>query len=114
MRSFPILIGRGLDLERETKARKRILIENEDFNGKESFEYERSETEALCSCQPSGRGGKSPRKADDDFSFWIRGKIIPYVRRGSGIYSHCGDDSREDPPVLIPNTEVKLSYAEST
>ena len=25
-----------------------------------------------------------------------------------------GDDSREDPPVPIPNTEVKLSYAEST
>ena len=32
----------------------------------------------------------------------------------SGLYSHCGDDSGEDPPVLIPNTEVKLSYAEST
>ena len=30
------------------------------------------------------------------------------------IYSHCGDDSGEDPPVLIPNTEVKLSCAEST
>ena len=30
------------------------------------------------------------------------------------IYNHCGDDSREVPPVLIPNTEVKLSYAEST
>ena len=27
---------------------------------------------------------------------------------------HVGDDSREDPPVPIPNTEVKLSYAEST
>ena len=27
---------------------------------------------------------------------------------------HGGDDSREDPPVPIPNTEVKLSYAEST
>ena len=30
------------------------------------------------------------------------------------LYNHCGDDSREDPPVLIPNTEVKLSCAEST
>ena len=27
---------------------------------------------------------------------------------------HCGDDSGEVPPVLIPNTEVKLSCAEST
>ena len=30
------------------------------------------------------------------------------------LYSHCGDDSVEDPPVLIPNTEVKLNRAEST
>ena len=31
-----------------------------------------------------------------------------------GLYIHCGDDSAEVPPVLIPNTEVKLSCAEST
>ena len=31
-----------------------------------------------------------------------------------GLYIHCGDDSAEVPPVLIPNTEVKLSRAEST
>ena len=30
------------------------------------------------------------------------------------LYNHCGDDSVEDPPVLIPNTEVKLNCAEST
>ena len=30
------------------------------------------------------------------------------------LYNHCGDDSVEDPPVLIPNTEVKLDCAEST
>ena len=30
------------------------------------------------------------------------------------LYNHCGDDSAEDPPVLIPNTEVKLNCAEST
>ncbi len=29
------------------------------------------------------------------------------------IYN-CGDHSRKDPPVPIPNTEVKLSYAESS
>ena len=32
----------------------------------------------------------------------------------SSLYNHCGDDSVEDPPVLIPNTEVKLNCAEST
>ena len=31
----------------------------------------------------------------------------------SVIY-HCGDDSGEVPPVLIPNTEVKLTCAENT
>ena len=31
-----------------------------------------------------------------------------------GIYNHSGDDGKEDPPVPIPNTEVKLFYAEST
>ena len=30
------------------------------------------------------------------------------------IYDHSGDDGKEDPPVSIPNTEVKLFYAEST
>ena len=30
------------------------------------------------------------------------------------LYNHSGDDSIKDPPVLIPNTEVKLDYAQST
>ena len=30
------------------------------------------------------------------------------------IYSNSGDDGKEDPPVSIPNTEVKLFNAEST
>ena len=34
--------------------------------------------------------------------------------QGNLLYNHCGDDSVEDPPVLIPNTEVKLNCAEST
>ena len=37
-----------------------------------------------------------------------------YVYRESGIYNHSGDDGKEDPPVPIPNTEVKLFNAEST
>ena len=32
----------------------------------------------------------------------------------SRIYSHSGDDSNEDPPVPIPNTEVKLVIADGT
>ena len=30
------------------------------------------------------------------------------------VYNHSGDDSKEDPTVPIPNTEVKLFYAQST
>ena len=38
-----------------------------------------------------------------------------YVDAGKAqIYDHSGDDGKEDPPVPIPNTEVKLFYAEST
>ena len=38
-----------------------------------------------------------------------------YVYCGNAeIYNHSGDDGKEDPPVPIPNTEVKLFYAEST
>ena len=42
------------------------------------------------------------------------GLLNLYVYRESGIYSHSGGDGKEDPPVPIPNTEVKLFYAEST
>ena len=37
-----------------------------------------------------------------------------YVWGESLIYNHSGDNGRKDPPVPIPNTEVKLSRAEST
>ena len=30
------------------------------------------------------------------------------------VGSHSGDNGDEDPPVPIPNTEVKLVYGEST
>ena len=51
---------------------------------------------------------------------WKRGKegdneqtsICSY--REVEIYNDSGDDGKEDPPVPIPNTEVKLFYAEST
>ncbi len=39
-------------------------------------------------------------------------KRVYYLREQ--LYNHCGDDNVEDPPVPIPNTEVKLNRAEST
>ena len=57
------------------------------------------------------QAGRKPRKKAP---YPKREGAAVYIPRASGIYSHCGDDSREDPPVLIPNTEVKLSHAEST
>ena len=70
----------------------------------------------LCSCQPWRRGGRSGRKERDMIFSLDKGKKSYYVYKAAecGLYSHCGDDSGEDPPVLIPNTEVKLSCAEST
>ena len=41
-------------------------------------------------------------------------KLKGSVARQGSIYIHCGGDSIEDPPVPIPNTEVKLNYAGST
>ena len=35
------------------------------------------------------------------------GKVPEYIYQ-------CGEDSGEEPPVLIPNTEVKLTSAENT
>ena len=36
------------------------------------------------------------------------------INEGNLVIYHCGDDSGEVPPVLIPNTEVKLTSAENT
>ena len=43
----------------------------------------------------------------------VRYKRILFIRKDNK-YNHSGDDGKEDPPVPIPNTEVKLFYAEST
>ena len=45
---------------------------------------------------------------------FLKDYLQTYVCRESGVYNHSGDDGKEDPPVPIPNTEVKLFYAEST
>ncbi len=49
----------------------------------------------LCGCEPAGE-----RR-------YIRGIVPEYIYQ-------CGEDSGEEPPVLIPNTEVKLTSAENT
>ena len=47
--------------------------------------------------------------------FSAGGLLIPdNVLLGLKVRSHSGDNGDEDPPVPIPNTEVKLVYAEST
>ena len=53
----------------------------------------------LCSCK------SSEEKVD---------KYVYVAVLKTEIYNHSGDDGKEDPPVPIPNTEVKLFYAEST
>ena len=40
--------------------------------------------------------------------------ICCQVEKPNNDYNNSGDDGKEDPPVPIPNTEVKLFYAEST
>ena len=40
--------------------------------------------------------------------------LFPIVLLGLEIGSHSGDNGDEDPPVPIPNTEVKLVRGEST
>ena len=36
------------------------------------------------------------------------------ITQGNLMIYHCGDVSGEVPPVLIPNTEVKLTSADNT
>ena len=43
----------------------------------------------------------------------LRTKNKVYYQRKL-LYNHSGDNGSKDPPVPIPNTEVKLTRAEST
>ena len=53
---------------------------------------------------------------------WLHGKYLfsfiycskKPIQLSLVLRSHSGDNGDEDPPVPIPNTEVKLVYAEST
>ena len=65
----------------------------------------------LCSCKSSEtktrRKESAVKRARRTNSYIF---LVEIPRR----YSHSGDNGRKDPPVPIPNTEVKLSHAEST
>ena len=66
----------------------------------------------LCSCESSEkRFLKQDNRCNGGNVITVISMILRLER---DLIYHGGDDSREDPPVPIPNTEVKLSYAEST
>ena len=85
----------------------------------------------LCSCQSSGkeierkkflnggnaekiRQGVNERMTSEKGCIVFKNIIRICLTEYGLIYNHSGDYSRKVPPVPIPNTEVKLSYAEST
>ena len=53
-------------------------------------------------------------KVGKELTDYEAGMRSGYLQAQSNKRSHSGDDSNEDPPVPIPNTEVKLVYVEST
>ena len=77
------------------------LPETEDWSRK------KSESAGL---NPNGEDGKGILP-DGDKNVCIRFARSLTCGR---LYNHSGDDCREVPPVPIPNTEVKLSYAKGT
>ena len=76
----------------------------------------------LCSCQSLEKETEKEKKVLSEFTGKREnGKrkelfknVCVRAKRNALIYNHSGDDGRKDPPVPIPNTEVKLSNAEST
>ena len=93
--------------------RERQIDTERDYAGSKSRlgEVRRKETDErsslLCGCQParlkkrylSGNAGRTCKDGQ--------------AKREREIY-HSGGDGGEDPPVLIPNTEVKLTCADNT
>ena len=67
----------------------------------------------LCSCQSSKKKIRRSKKPLGKGRGKERKKKVYMLPKGNR-YNHSGDDGKEVPPVPIPNTEVKLFYAEST
>ena len=55
-----------------------------------------------------GKDGKEEKPSGE------KSIVVIIMKNYNNEYNHSGDDGKEDPPVPIPNTEVKLFYAEST
>ena len=61
------------------------------------------------------RRRKSREKIEVTVEWGKQETVTPMILRlARDLIYHGGDDSREDPPVPFPNTEVKLSHAQST
>ena len=92
-----ILIGRGLDLrsqqiEKEGEGSGSESGEKSRDGRAEGVEAERPERRTLC-----------PRSIP-----------VQFLRCGEEPHKISGDNSLRDPPVPIPNTEVKPQHAEGT
>ena len=113
-----ILIGRGLDLEKESG------VWRVESGVKEAGEAERTKRERTeRSTQRKRRFVKRKQRAEARMS---KGKREPVKVRPGEREPTCavlrvrkqpnisGDNSLRDPPVPIPNTEVKPQHADST
>ena len=86
-----ILIGRGLDLKRGEKAKERRVS---------------------VRVNPAG---KHPRASKFEVSFsCVVFRARALNERTNELNTISGDNGKRDPPVPIPNTEVKLLRVEST
>ena len=86
-----ILIGRGLDLKRGEKAKERRVSVS------------------------GNRAGKHPRASKFEVSFsCVVFRARALKERTNELNTISGDNGKRDPPVPIPNTEVKPLRADGT
>ena len=100
-----ILIGRGLDLERECERMSKERRKPSWSDGGRSFD--------LCGFE----GARIQRKRREEAGrplFGRTGVRGSAAAKGSKPCLVSGDNSLRDPPVPIPNTEVKPQHADST
>ena len=90
-----ILIGRGLDLE------ERKLLKRDGVNVRST----------LCGFQGVC---KARRREGSESGRRVRWKLRRKARRRAQARRISGDNSLRDPPVPIPNTEVKPQHADGT
>ena len=96
-----ILIGRGLDLRKKEEIWKAIEVSSASEAEPRSGEAARAN---LCGFEGAREGGGAPTREK-------RGARNVNPTHQPKI---SGDNSLRDPPVPIPNTEVKPQHADST